>query len=445
MKTAGIISLGCSRNSVDSEVIAGHLKRLGMEILDPHQGPDICIVNTCAFIGSAREESVDSILEAVQMKKKGRIKRLVVCGCLPQMYKDKLAVEIPEVDLFLGTSDFPMISDFIDKLRKEKSYSRISRHPDYLYDERSPRILSTPRHYAYVKISEGCSNFCSYCVISRLRGTFRSRSIESVVEEVRRLSAPGHLREIDLIGQDTTIFGFDRYGKIVFPELLRRLARLKSGVKWIRILYTHPAHYSDELISVVKDEAKVCKYLDLPVQHISDSVLKAMNRRTTRKEITALIKKLKKNIPGLVLRTSVIVGFPGESEKDFKELLSFVRDTGFDRLGAFIYSKEEGTKAARLESHISEEAKKERFGILMDLQRGISENINRSFLGKRIKVLIDEKISSEAGRSLGRTQGDAPEIDGTVYVSGKSIKTGEFCSVKVRDALEYDLVGEVVK
>jgi len=439
VKSFAILSLGCARNLVDSEVIAGSLKRCGLEMAGPERASaDILVINTCAFIDSARRESVDAILEAAAAKAKGDIKKLVICGCLPQMYGNRIARELREADLVFGTGS-----------------------PDYLYDEHSPRFRLTPKHYAYVKISEGCSNLCSYCIISRLRGAFRSRTVGSVVKEVEKLSGAQSLREINLIGQDTTLFGIDVYGKPVLAQLLREICRIKNNVKWVRLLYTHPAHYTDGLISTIRDEKKVCRYLDLPIQHASDRILALMNRRTTKKEVTALIDRLRKKIPGLVLRTSVIVGFPGETDKDFRELLNYMRKVRFERLGAFIYSREGGTRASRFKGHLPMKVKRERLDELMKLQQKISAELNKSFIGKTIEVLIDEKIDTHntqrsAERSgaspegtthneyIGRTQGDAPEIDCGVYVSGRNLKAGEFRKVRITDALEYDLIGEAV-
>ena len=443
MYSVGIITLGCSRNLLDSEIILGSLKRSGFKIVNVEDGADVCIVNTCAFVKDAREESMDVILDAVQLKKEGKVKHLVVCGCLSQLYKEKVAEgPLREVDLVLGTNDFPKISLFLKTLKKGDNRTAVSTRLNYLYDENSPRFLLTPRHYAYVKVSEGCSNFCSYCIISHLRGNFRSRSIESIIEEVNKLSKTGALKEINLIGQDTTSFGIDRYGKIVFPELLRKLCRLKNSVRWIRILYTHPAHYTDELIRAIRDEDKICKYLDLPIQHISDRILKRMDRHTTKIDIMALVEKLRKNIPNIVLRTSIIVGFPGESDRDFGELLEFLRQTRFDRLGAFLYSREKLTKASEFSGQIPEGVKKARYDELMKLQQQISSEINRSFLGREMDILIDEKVEGERDKFLGRTQGDAPEVDGGVYLTGNGLKIGEFCLAKIVDTLEYDLVGE---
>ncbi|MCX5666319.1 MAG: 30S ribosomal protein S12 methylthiotransferase RimO [Candidatus Omnitrophica bacterium] len=445
MTKIGIVSLGCPRNLVDSEVILGSLKEEGYEIADEvGDGVDLFIVNTCSFVQSAREESIDTIIEAAQLKKDGKIKRLIVCGCLPQLYSGKLLKSLPEVDSILGTSDLPKINSVVKALLKDAPVSAVSKEMKYLYNEKSPRLSLTPPHFAYLKISEGCDNLCSYCIIPKLRGKFRSRTIESVVEEAKKLSLSGRIREIDIIGQDTTLFGKDIYGAQKLPELLKKLSSLKSSVKWIRLLYTHPAHYSDKLINALRDSKKICRYLDLPIQHISDKILKKMNRHTTKSEIKSLIEKLRKSIPGLTLRTSVIVGFPGETDKDFGELLAFLEDTRFEKLGAFIYSAEEGSRAYKFEGRIPDKIKNQRFDEVMKLQQGISADVNRSYMGKTVSVLIDEPVDGEKDKFAGRTEGDAPEVDGCVYLSGRGVKVGEFCKVKITDTLEYDLVGEAV-
>ena len=443
MKKVGLISLGCPRNLVDSEIMLGSLRKGGFAITELDRGVDVCVVNTCSFIGSAKQESIDTILEAAELKKEGRIGKLVVSGCLSQLAKGELLEEIPEIDLVLGTSDYPNIGSLLSGLGDNRS-AEVSDKLTYLYDEDSPRFTLTPSHYAYVKISEGCSNHCSYCIISSLRGNFRSRAIESITEEIGRLSADGILKEVNLIGQDTTLCGLDRYGKEALPFLLKRICAMKNSVKWVRVLYTHPAHYSDDFVSTIAGEEKICKYLDLPIQHISDTVLAAMNRRTTKSELIGLIRGLRKNIKGLALRTSVIVGFPGETERDFKELLVFVRETRFERLGAFIYSREAGTRAAGFKEHVPEDIKEARLDELMKLQKSISADVNRSFLKVTMEVLIDEPVEGEVDKFLGRSSGDAPEVDGTVYVTGRGIKVGELYNVKIKDTLEYDLVGDLL-
>jgi len=437
----GILSLGCPRNLVDSEIIVGSLKKEGYIISDEvTDDVDVFIINTCSFIKSAREESIDTILEIAQLKKEGKVKYIIMAGCLPQAYGKGLLNSLPEVDSLIGTGDFAKIADIVKSLIDGKPRSEIRANPVYLYDENSPRFVLTPKHYAYVKISEGCDNFCSYCIISRLRGKFRSRTIDSVVEEAKAISGAGSLKEINIIGQDTTLFGRDIYGKGVFDQLLKKVAALKNSVEWIRVLYTHPAHYTDKFIFTVRDEPKICKYMDLPIQHINDAILNRMNRCVTKKEIIELIEKIRKNIPAIALRTSVIVGFPGETEENFRELLEFIKDTRFEKLGAFIYSREEGSPAEKFSSQVPENVKRQRFDEVMKAQQDVSAAVNRSFLGKRLKVLVDEKV--DRGRYFGRTEYDAPEVDGGVHISGKDIEVGKFCNVKIKDTLEYDLVGE---
>lgn len=444
MTKIGIVSLGCPRNLVDSEVILGSLKSEGYEIADEiGDGVDLFIINTCSFVRSAREESVDTIIEAAELKREGKIGRLMICGCLPQLYNKKLLKSLPEVDSIVGTSDIPKIKSIVrGLLNKAAPVSSVSKELTYIYNENSPRFSLTPPHLAYLKISEGCDNLCSYCIIPKLRGRFRSRPIESVVEEAKNLSSSGKIREIDIIGQDTTLFGNDIYGRQRLPELLKRISSLRSSVKWIRLLYTHPAHYSGKLIGVLRDEEKICRYLDLPIQHINDSILKKMNRHTTKKDIIGLIEKLRDSIPGLTLRTSVIIGFPGETDKEFGELLAFLEDVRFEKLGAFIYSAEEGSKAYKLKGRVPDVIKNQRFDEVMKLQQRISSDINKSYMGKTVKVLIDEPLEGEDNKFLGRTEFDAPEVDGCVYVSGRDIKVGEFYKVRITDTLEYDLVGE---
>lgn len=442
MKTFAVISLGCPRNLVDSEVITGSLKESGLISVPLEEGVDAVVINTCAFVASAREESVGAIIEAGDLKKKGMIKYLVICGCLGQLYKESLADKLPEADLVIGTSDIPRIAELMAGLDNTKERSVVSDRLNFLYNEKSPRTSLTPAHYAYVKISEGCSNHCSYCIIPRLRGEFRSRRIESVVAEVRNLARGGRVKEIDLIGQDTTLFGMDRYGKAALPRLLRSICDLRNKIGWIRLLYTHPAHYTDELIGVIAREKKICKYLDIPIQHISDKILRLMNRKSKKRDIKKLIYALREKIPGLILRTSIIVGFPKETDKDFRELVEFLRDIRFERLGAFIYSRESMTRASGLKDQVSDNVKKERYDELMKLQQEISIASGRKYLGRTIDVLIDEKVPLEDNEFIGRTQGDAPEIDGVVYVTARGVKIGDFCKVNITDTLEYDLIGE---
>jgi ribosomal protein S12 methylthiotransferase len=444
MPKVAITSLGCPRNLVDSEVLLGTLKRHGYTVSGADKNPDLLVINTCSFIQSAREESVDAIMEAANLKREGKVGRIVVCGCLPQLYKGKLLDELPEVDAVFGTSDFAKLSSYLKKIERGARHEVVSKKVDYLYDDSSPRALLTPKHYAYIKVSEGCDNFCSYCIISRLRGRLRSRTVESVLKEIKNVSRSGSVKELEIVGQDTTLFGKDNYGRPMLAELLKRASCLKNSVEWIRVLYTHPAHYTDELIDTIAGEDKICKYLDIPIQHASDRMLKNMNRKTKKRDIMDLIEKLRARIPGIVLRTSVIVGFPGETDKDLKELLDLIKEVKFQRLGAFSYSKEDGTPASKMRPQVPEKVKLQRLDEVMRAQQKISEAYNASLAGKTLKVLIDEKVEGERGEFLGRTESDAPEIDGIVYVAGKGLKTGRFYDVKITDSLEYDLVGEAV-
>ncbi|UCB57072.1 MAG: 30S ribosomal protein S12 methylthiotransferase RimO [Candidatus Omnitrophota bacterium] len=440
----GILSLGCARNLVDSEVMLGYLKKAGFGISDEVAEADVAIVNTCSFIREAEEESIDAILNLGRLKKEGKIEAIIVCGCLAQRYKDKLLPELKEVDVFVGVGSIDKIAAVVKNIGSEKSFGKFG-PSDFLYTHTSPRILLTPEHFAYVKISEGCNNRCSYCVIPDLRGRHRSRKMGSILKETRHLFEEQGVSEINLIGQDTTLYGQDlhmRLGKA--PELIRKISRQAKG-KWIRLLYAHPAHVSSELIDVIRDEPSVCKYIDLPIQHINDKILKRMNRRTSRRQILSLIEKIRKEIPGVFIRTTLMVGFPGETDKEFTELLDFIREVKFERLGLFKYSQEQGTRASNFARQIPEKIKQARYRQALSLQQDICTKINQGFLGKELCLLIDEETSSDKNIFLGRTEGDAPEVDGCVYVkSGKKLKAGDFVKVKITDTLEYDLAGEAL-
>ena len=439
--TAGIVTLGCSRNLVDSEILLGSLKKRGVRIVRREEDPDLLIINTCAFIQPAREEAVETILEACELKKSGRVRYLAVGGCLPQLYRNEdVQNALTGVDLIFGTNDFHKVASLLHA--RTHRILNISDDLSYLYDHASPRYQLTPKHYAFLKISEGCNNRCSYCVIPRLRGSFRSREISSVLSEAKNLSRSGTLKELNIIGQDTTLYGIDRYGDMKLPELLTKLARADISAGWIRLLYTHPAHYSDALIDVVAGEKKICKYLDIPIQHINDKILTRMNRHVKRREIVSLIKKIRRRIPGITLRTSLIVGFPGEGEKEFNELLKFVKDTSFERLGVFTYSKEDRTPAAKFSGHLSESVKNARMDMVMSLQRDMSSVKLKKFLGKSVKVLVDEKDKA-GGNYIARTIADAPDVDGVVYLSGDGIKVGSFYTCRITGTLEYDMIGKV--
>ena len=435
-----LISLGCARNLVDSEIILGTLKDSGFVIADSPRAADIAIVNTCSFIEDAKKESIETILGLIDLKNAGKIKGILVAGCLPQRYGKALRKELGEIDGFIGVEGFARLPKLISDIMDGKKVYSVSRNPVYLYDWKTPRQALTPVHFAYIKISEGCSHKCSFCVIPKIRGRHRSRSIESIVGEARDLIGRG-VKEINLIGQDTTIYGIDRYRRPALAELLKNLARLK-GARWLRLMYAHPAHFNNELISVISGEERICKYIDLPIQHINDRILKAMRRGTSSASIRELLVRLRGRVPGIAIRTAVIVGFPGETDEEFNELLDFVKETRFERLGAFVYSEEEGTPAAGSKQQISEKEKLARWNDLMKVQRQVSSENNRRFTGSRFEVLVDEKDTSGRDRWLGRTYMDAPEIDGLVYIKGAGIKTGDLVSVRITGTLEYDLIGE---
>ena len=438
-------SLGCPKNLVDSEIMLGLLKRAGYKVLDTLGTADLAIVNTCAFIKEAEEESLEKIEELLLCKQAGRVKTLLVAGCLSQRYGRLLKRRLPGVDGFLGTGDFHKIVDLARRTLRGEKVLEVSK-PNIHNSSGLPRHLITPSHYAYLRIAEGCNNCCSYCVVPGLRGSHQSRPLKSLIKEAKELCRRG-VKELNLISQDTTYYGMDIYPSTTFrksgggllPSLLKQLAKIHPA-GWLRLLYTHPAHVSEELISVIRDTKPVCKYIDLPLQHINDEILRRMKRKVTKRHLVELITALRKNIPGLAIRTSFIVGFPGETDKQFKELLDFIKEVEFERLGAFIYSPEAGTPAAKMKQ-IHLKVKEERLEELMKVQRGVAGRLNQRLLGKEIEVLIDEKGEKE-GFFLGRSQSDAPEVDGLVRVKSSRAKVGDFLKVKVTQTYEYDLVAE---
>ena len=442
----GIKSLGCPKNLVDSEVICGKLLEKGHSISGEVENSDIAIINTCSFIEDAVEESISEIMNLVKLKNEGKIKHIIVAGCLPQRYiKDKIDRELPEIDAFTGVSELLEIDEIIQKILQNNKVCKVREKPDYLYNHNTPRILLTPGHYAYVKIAEGCDNRCTYCMIPTLRGPYRSRKMEDIIEEVKNLSENKLLREIILIAQDTTLYGVDIYGEYKLAELLKQLSLLKiDSLKWIRVLYTHPAHYFEELIEVMANYPKICPYLDIPLQHINDKILKRMNRKVSRDEIKKIIDKCRKVLPDLVLRTTCIVGFPEETEKDFKELLDYIQEVRFDKLGAFTYSREKGTPAYHYSHQVSAKIKNKRMESLMLAQQKISKEKGLACLGKIKEIIIDEIAASKEWPTIGRSITDAPEIDGKVFVSSNKVKIGELVKVKIIDSSEYDLYGEIV-
>jgi ribosomal protein S12 methylthiotransferase len=442
-RKVSMISLGCAKNLVDAEVMLGLLPADRFEVTTDEAEADIIIVNTCGFIADAKEESVETILEAAGQKKSGRCQLLVVTGCLSQRYAEQMAEELPEVDLFLGTGDVPRILELIEAHDRGEAVRQSVGLPQYLYDHATPRAASSPFYSAYVKIAEGCNNFCSYCIIPQLRGPLRSRSIDSLVTEVGRLVDAG-VQEINLIAQDITAFGADRHDGASLEGLLRELVKVPK-LRWLRLLYAYPDGVSDELIELIASEEKICSYLDLPLQHIDDELLGRMNRRVDEATIRDLVKRLRTRIPDLTLRTSFIVGFPGETERQFAKLLAFVEEGHFDRVGVFRYSREEDTPAAALPDQVPERVKKSRYNKLMKAQQRVSFRRNRALIG-RIEPVLVEGYSEETDLLLsGRSVRQAPDVDGQVYITAGRADVGQIVPLRITDSSEYDLIGEIVE
>ena len=437
-----LVSLGCPKNLVDAEVMLGHLPPDRYEIITDDSQADIIVVNTCSFINDAKEESVDTILEVADYKQQGNCKLLVVSGCLPQRYKEELSKQLPEVDLFMGTAEAPRIVELIERQMQLDTPSQVIGTPDYLYDHDTPRVNSSPFYSSYIKIADGCSNHCSYCVIPSLRGTLRSRSIESVVQEAKNLVAK-EVKEINLIAQDITAYGTDRTDGASIEALLKELVKV-DGIDWIRLLYAYPDGVSDELIDLIASEAKICNYLDIPLQHIDDQILAEMNRRVDEQQVRTLLKKLREKIPDLTLRTSFIVGFPGETREQFDKLLAFVEEGHFERVGVFRYSREDGTSAAALPSQIPAQTKKGRLNRLMKAQARVSFEKNRALIGRTETVLV-EGYSEETELLLkGRSARQAPDVDGQYLITAGQADVGQLVQLKITDSSEYDLIGEIV-
>lgn len=434
-----ILSLGCPKNQVDSEVMAALLEQSGYGLTSRPEEAHIILVNTCAFILPAKEESIEEILRMAEWKKKGRCEKLVVTGCLPQRYGRAIETEIPEVDLFMGTDEVSRVVGLLREAGK-KPRRLVAGPPRYLMNAATPRLLKPSSRTAYLKIAEGCSNRCSYCVIPSVRGPFRSRPVADILKEGETLAKKG-IREVVLIAQDTTAYGRDLREKPSLSNLLRDLSSMKS-LRWIRILYTHPASITDEILMTVAGEEKICSYLDMPVQHIDDALLRAMHRKSNSAAIRETIDRARAVIPGVTLRTSLMVGFPGETAKKFDALLHFVRDARFENLGTFVYSKEEGTKAAELSAQVSEKVKYKRRDILMEEQSVISFEINRSRIGGVEEVLLEEKSDIPGYPLVGRTRGQAPEIDGVTHVRAGKGKIGDIVLCRITGADTYDLYAE---
>lgn len=438
-----LVSLGCARTLVDSEVALGGLAKDGWTIVKDLKNADVAIVNTCGFIEEAKTESIDTILRLCEMKKKGKLSAVVVLGCLSQRFGPELQKEIAEVDAIVGTNNYGDLAAVLSPLKKKMSVYEVQAKPYYLLDENTPRYTLTPAHYAYVKISEGCINACSYCAIPKMKGAHRSRSIESILEEIKRVSDERQVSEINLIGQDTAAFGHDRGRIFELPDLLRRAAAL-NRVPWLRLLYAHPGHVTEEMIDAIAESPSICKYIDFPIEHSHDDMLKRMNRGVDRAKMVWGIETMRKKIKNVNIRTTIIVGFPGETEEEFRDLMDFLKEVRFERLGAFMFSEEEGTRAFSMEGSIPKEVRQERYNAVMAQQRVISEELNTALVGKKVQVMIDGEDPQEKGAFLGRTQADAPDVDGQVIVhSSKILKPGQFVDALITDALEYDLIATV--
>ncbi|ASJ54278.1 ribosomal protein S12 methylthiotransferase RimO [Brevibacillus formosus] len=436
-----IVTLGCEKNLVDSDMMAHLIDEKGYELVDNPEEATVVIVNTCGFIDAAKEESVNKILEMGELKESGKLKSLVVAGCLTQRYKEDILNEIPEVDGIVGTGDFMSITGIIEESLEGKRPIFVG-NPIFTYEDVVKRKVKQGTYSAYIKIAEGCDNACTFCSIPLMRGGFRSRTIESILEEARHLAAQGVV-EVSLIAQDSTNYGTDIYdGKLMLPELLNRLAEVE-GIEWIRLHYAYPGFFTDELIHTFATNPKVCKYVDMPLQHSEDHILKRMRRPGRQTDIRALVAKIRAQVPDVALRTSLIVGFPGETEEDFERLSEFVKDIRFDRLGVFTYSNEDDTPASRLPDHVDEEFKEKRANMLMEIQREVAGDRNGRFVGQVLDVLI-ERYEGRNDIYVGRTQYDAPEIDGEVFVTGFKGELGTIVKVKITHSYEYDLAGEVV-
>lgn len=435
------VSLGCDKNLVDTEVMLGMLTGKGYSITDDENEADVVVINTCCFIGDAKEESINNILEMAELRKSGQIKALIVTGCLAQRYKEEIQTEIPEVDAIIGTTAIDTIVDTLEGVLAGQSHNHIEDiNLPPVYDKK--RIVTTGGHYAYLKIAEGCDKRCSYCIIPKVRGNYRSIPMESLIAEAEQLVEFG-AKELILVAQETTLYGKDLYGEKSLPKLLHELCRI-DGLYWIRILYCYPEEITDELIETIRTEEKVCHYLDIPIQHASDNILKRMGRRTNQQELRDMIAKLRERIPDICLRTTLITGFPGETQEDHEELMAFVDEMEFDRLGVFTYSAEEDTPAATFDDQIDEELKKDRQAEIMELQQEIAFEKAQDAVGRTVLAMIEGKLPDEHAYAA-RTYMDAPGVDGLVFVqTSAELMTGDFVKVRITGSYEYDLIGEIV-
>ena len=435
------ISLGCDKNLVDSEVMLGLLDKKGYKIVDEESEADVIVINTCCFINDAKEESVQTILEMAEYKKEGRLKALIVTGCLAQRYQQEILDEIPEVDAVLGTTSYDNITEAVEEALAGNGHVEVTDiNALPLVDEK--RLVTTGGHFAYLKIAEGCDKHCTYCIIPKLRGNYRSVPMERLIKEAEDLAEQG-VKELILVAQETTVYGQDIYGEKSLHKLLKELCKI-SGIRWIRILYCYPEEIDDNLIQAIKEEPKICHYLDLPIQHASDEILKRMGRRTSKKQLVEIIGKLRSEIPDIALRTTLVTGFPGESEANHEELMEFVDEMEFDRLGVFTYSPEEDTPAADMPEQIEESVKEDRQAELMELQQDIAFDKAEDMVGSEVLMMVEGKVADE-NVYVGRTYKDAPNVDGLIFVhTDAELITGDFAKVKVTGALEYDLIGELM-
>ena len=435
------VSLGCDKNLVDTEVMLGLLAAKGHQMIDDETQADVIVINTCCFINDAKEESIQTILEMAELKKEGRLKALIVTGCLAQRYKNEIIEEIPEVDAVLGTTSYDKITEAIDEALKGHVTIEMQ-DIDALPEVDTKRLVTTGGYFAYLKIAEGCDKHCTYCIIPKIRGNFRSVPMERLIREAQELADQG-VKELILVAQETTLYGKDLYGEKALPKLLKELCKI-SGIQWIRILYCYPEEITDELIQVMKEEKKICHYLDLPIQHASNEILKRMGRRTSKEQLIEIIGKLRKEIPDIALRTTLITGFPGETKEQHEELMDFVDEMEFDRLGVFTYSPEEDTPAATMDGQIEESVKEDRQAELMELQQDIAFDLAEDMIGREVLVMIEGKVADE-NAYVGRTYKDAPNVDGLIFVNtDEELMSGDFSKVKVTGALEYDLIGEII-
>ena len=435
----GMVSLGCSKNQVDAEIMLALIQENGFELCADAEQCDVVIINTCGFIEDAKKESIETILEFCQMKAEGKIKVVVVTGCLAERYQKEVALEIPEADVVLGIG---CNGEIVKAIKQALAGERVVSFADKtLMPLSGNRVLANAPFFAYVKLADGCNNRCAFCAIPLIRGDFRSRPMEDVLDEVKRLAAQG-VKEVNVVAQDTTRYGDDLYGRLVLPELLREICKI-DGIRWVRILYCYPDRITDELLEVMAQEEKIVKYVDVPIQHASGEVLRAMNRKGNADTLTALLQKIRDKVPGVVLRTTMIVGFPGETEEQFEELCNFIHEVKFERLGCFTYSREEDTPAAEMADQIDPEVMQRRAEVLMTEQLSIAEEINKTFVGKTFTVMVED-MDGESGLYYGRSYMDAPDIDTKVYFSSEEdLCPGDFVEVVIENFVEYDLVGHI--